>query len=132
MPLEFADYDPDWPELATQAIAELMATLPGLFSVIEHVGSTAVPGLAAKPIIDLMAATDDLDRVVARDGDLRRLAYEFHNAGSRAGCSTAEGLTTPGHTTCMLSRPAPSQTGISDCCATTCAATRTTRPGTAP
>lgn len=81
MPLEYAEDDPDWPDLASQASAELMAALPGLFSAIEHVGSTAVPGLAAKPIIDLMAATDDLDRVVARDGDLRQLGYQFHDAG---------------------------------------------------
>ncbi|HUB40644.1 MAG TPA: GrpB family protein [Streptosporangiaceae bacterium] len=79
MPLEFAEYDPAWPERASEAIAELVAALPGLFSAIEHVGSTAVPGLAAKPIIDLMAAADGLDRVVARDGDLRRLGYEFHD-----------------------------------------------------
>jgi len=39
-----------------------------------------VPGLATKPIIDLMAATDDLDGVAARDGDLRLLGYEFHDA----------------------------------------------------
>ena len=84
MPLEFAEYDPDWPERASQAIAQLVAALPGLFSAIEHVGSTAVPGLAAKPIIDLMAATDDLDRVTLRDGDLHRLGYEFHDAGMPA------------------------------------------------
>jgi len=81
MPLEFAEYDPDWPDLASLAMAELTAALPGLFSAIEHVGSTAVPGLAAKPIIDLMAASDGLDRVVARDGDLLELGYEFHDVG---------------------------------------------------
>jgi len=81
MPLEFAEYDPDWRPAASQAIAELTAALPGLFSAIEHVGSTAVPGLAAKPIIDLMAASDDLDRVVTRDGDLLELGYKFHDVG---------------------------------------------------
>jgi GrpB-like predicted nucleotidyltransferase (UPF0157 family) len=81
VPLDFADYDPDWPRLAAQATGELVTALPGLFSAIEHVGSTSVPGLAAKPIIDLMAATDDLHRVVARDEDLRLLGYQFHDAG---------------------------------------------------
>ena len=84
MALEFAEYDPAWPEMARRAMAELVAALPGLFSAIEHVGSTAVPGLAAKPIIDLMAATDDLDQVALRDEDLRRLGYEFHDAGMPA------------------------------------------------
>jgi GrpB-like predicted nucleotidyltransferase (UPF0157 family) len=54
VPLEFADYDPAWPHLARQAIAELTTAPPGLLSTIEHVGSTSVPGLAAKQIIDLM------------------------------------------------------------------------------
>jgi GrpB-like predicted nucleotidyltransferase (UPF0157 family) len=81
MPVEFAEYDPAWPELASRAMTELTAALPGLFSAIEHIGSTAVPGLAAKPIIDLMAASDDLDRVVARDGDLLELGYKFYDVG---------------------------------------------------
>jgi GrpB-like predicted nucleotidyltransferase (UPF0157 family) len=37
-----------------------------LVSPIEHVGSTAVPGLVAKPVIDLMAQVDDLDAVIGR------------------------------------------------------------------
>lgn len=80
MPIEFADYDPAWPEVADQARAELLTALPGLFSAIEHMGSTSVPGLAAKPIIDLMAATDDLADVVARERDLLSLGYQFHDA----------------------------------------------------
>jgi GrpB-like predicted nucleotidyltransferase (UPF0157 family) len=40
-----------------------------------------VPGLAAKPIIDLMAATGDLDGVGAREGDLHLLGYGFHHTG---------------------------------------------------
>lgn len=41
-----------WAESGRAACAELQA----LFHAIEHVGSTAVPGLAAKPVIDLMAS----------------------------------------------------------------------------
>jgi GrpB-like predicted nucleotidyltransferase (UPF0157 family) len=81
MAIEFSEYDPAWPELAEQAIAEILTAMPGLFSAIEHMGSTSVPGLAAKPIIDLMAASGDLSDVVARDGDLRSLGYEFYDAG---------------------------------------------------
>lgn len=45
---------------------EQLATLlaPWLVDGIEHVGSTAVPGLAAKPVVDLMASVADLDTVV--------------------------------------------------------------------
>ena len=61
MGIEIADYDPRWPALAAEAISELIEALPGAFTRIEHVGSTSVPGLAAKPVIDLMAGTALLD-----------------------------------------------------------------------
>lgn len=60
--IEIADYDPAWPELAAAARAELIAACPGLFEELEHIGSTAVPGLAAKPVIDLMAAVREYER----------------------------------------------------------------------
>jgi GrpB-like predicted nucleotidyltransferase (UPF0157 family) len=60
-----AEPDERWPDLAARAIAGLAPA----FAEIEHVGSTAVPGLAAKPVIDLMASVTDLDAV-----DLDRLA----------------------------------------------------------
>ncbi|WP_211244305.1 GrpB family protein [Actinospica robiniae] len=49
--IQIVDYDPAWPARAADAIAELGSALPGAFAEIEHIGSTAVPGLAAKPII---------------------------------------------------------------------------------
>jgi len=44
---------------------------------IEHIGSTALPGMWAKPIIDLMVAVDDLDGARVWFGDLETLGYEF-------------------------------------------------------
>jgi GrpB-like predicted nucleotidyltransferase (UPF0157 family) len=59
-------YDPGWPAQAEAHAAELRPALsPWLLSPIEHVGSTSVPGLAAKPVIDLMALVSDLDATVA-------------------------------------------------------------------
>lgn len=54
-PVVIADYDPAWP-LRFQREREMIiaACGPDLFVAVEHVGSTSVPGLAAKPIIDLM------------------------------------------------------------------------------
>jgi GrpB-like predicted nucleotidyltransferase (UPF0157 family) len=43
---------------------ELREAVPGIWDHLEHIGSTSVPGLAAKPVIDLMAATTDLDRMI--------------------------------------------------------------------
>lgn len=61
-PLEIVPYDPEWRSWFTDEAERLRRTVPGL--VLHHVGSTAVPGLAAKPIIDLMARVDDLDAPV--------------------------------------------------------------------
>lgn len=81
MPIEIVDYDPAWPARFEQARSELLTALPGLFTAIEHVGSTSVPGLAAKPIIDLMAAADDLAKVASHGGELARIGYHFVDAG---------------------------------------------------
>jgi GrpB-like predicted nucleotidyltransferase (UPF0157 family) len=78
--IEVRDYDPSWPGAARQAIEELAAVLPG---AAEHVGSTAVPGLAAKPVIDLMAATPALDAVLAVEDGLARLGYRRLETGMR-------------------------------------------------
>jgi GrpB-like predicted nucleotidyltransferase (UPF0157 family) len=53
--VELADPDPAWAEHGRQAAAEVQALLgPRLARRVEHYGSTAVPGLAAKPVIDLL------------------------------------------------------------------------------
>jgi GrpB-like predicted nucleotidyltransferase (UPF0157 family) len=69
---EHAEVLPHDPRLTERANAE-RATLtellgPWLADGVEHVGSTAVPGLAAKPVIDLMASVPDPDAVVAQAG----------------------------------------------------------------
>ncbi len=70
---EKAEVLPHDPRLAERARAErgrlagLLA--PWLVDGVEHVGSTAVPGLAAKPVIDLMASVADPDAVVAQAGE---------------------------------------------------------------
>jgi GrpB-like predicted nucleotidyltransferase (UPF0157 family) len=58
--IEVAQYDEAWPVGAAAARAELIPL--GLFAAVEHSGSTSVPGLAAKPVIDLMAAAADRAR----------------------------------------------------------------------
>ena len=56
-----APYDPAWPELFRQEKEHLLSCLPNdLIRRIEHFGSTAVPGLAAKPIVDLLVEVTDL------------------------------------------------------------------------
>ncbi len=71
---EKAEVLPHDPRLAQRARAECgrlaRSLAPWLVDGVEHVGSTAVPGLAAKPVIDLMASVTDPDDVVVRAGEL--------------------------------------------------------------
>ncbi len=58
-PVILVDYDPAWPKLYTLEAARIKAALGGTALQIEHVGSTAVPGLLAKPIIDILLVVAD-------------------------------------------------------------------------
>jgi GrpB-like predicted nucleotidyltransferase (UPF0157 family) len=58
-PIELAEYDPRWPDLFRREEERIRDILGERVLQIEHVGSTAVPGLAAKPIIDILLAVAD-------------------------------------------------------------------------
>ncbi len=60
-------YDPTWPDQFLRERAHLLSCLPNeLIKRIEHFGSTAVPGLAAKPVIDILVEVTDLEATKAR------------------------------------------------------------------
>ena len=54
-----APYDPAWPSLFTRLAQKIHAALGDAILLLEHVGSTSVPGLSAKPIIDMVLAVAD-------------------------------------------------------------------------
>ena len=58
-PITLAEYDPGWPGLFAREAARIRAVLGDIALRIEHVGSTSVPGLAAKPIIDILLVVPD-------------------------------------------------------------------------
>ena len=59
MPVQVVAYSPEWPRAFERVAGPLRAALAGLPSAaVEHVGSTAVPGLAAKPILDIDVIVD--------------------------------------------------------------------------
>lgn len=67
---EVCEHDPRWASRARAEGESLTALLaPWLVDGVEHIGSTSVPGLAAKPIVDVMASVTDLDLVVAEASD---------------------------------------------------------------
>jgi GrpB-like predicted nucleotidyltransferase (UPF0157 family) len=57
-PIEVVDYDPRWAEAFEYERKRLSEVLGDLARAIEHVGSTAVPGLGAKPILDIMVGVE--------------------------------------------------------------------------
>jgi GrpB-like predicted nucleotidyltransferase (UPF0157 family) len=69
------DYDPDWPRRFETLRFSLWSAVADIADTIEHVGSTAVPGLAAKPIIDIDIVVPD-DAVEEGIGRLTALGYE--------------------------------------------------------
>ncbi len=84
-PIVIHDYDPHWPALFEACRTRITSVLGPLAQRIEHVGSTAVPALAAKPIIDLIVVIPtraDLPAVIAR---LQLLGYMHEGDGSISG-----------------------------------------------
>lgn len=57
--IKIVDYDPSWPKVFGTHALKIKKALGGSALRIEHIGSTSVPGLAAKPIIDLLVVVHD-------------------------------------------------------------------------
>ena len=74
-PIEFSEYDPAWPALYTREEARIRAALGPRVVRIEHTGSTSVPGLAAKPIIDITMLLADVNDEAAYVPDLEAAGY---------------------------------------------------------
>ncbi len=77
--IELVPYDPQWPEMAKTEIKILRAALPpNSILDIQHVGSTAIPGILAKPIIDIQIAVASLPAIkkIAID-TLKTLDYQY-------------------------------------------------------
>jgi len=83
---QLADYDPAWPELFEEEKSRLEGVLQGISKSVEHYGSTAVPGLAAKPILDILVGVSPLEDWEKCRAPLKSLGYDY-----------AEGAEVPGH-----------------------------------
>jgi GrpB-like predicted nucleotidyltransferase (UPF0157 family) len=76
-PVLLAGYDPAWPGLYEREAARIRSVLGGRVLLLEHVGSTSVPGLAAKPIIDILLVVADAAEEDAYVPDLERAGYRL-------------------------------------------------------
>lgn len=75
--MRIVDYDPAWPEMAAAEMARLAAALGEVAVRTEHVGSTAVPGMAAKPIVDLQVSVAAIEPTERYARPLAGLGYLF-------------------------------------------------------
>jgi GrpB-like predicted nucleotidyltransferase (UPF0157 family) len=72
------DPDPRWPDQFAREESRIRGALDGRALAIEHVGSTSVPGLAAKPVIDIVLLVADSADEPAYLPALESVGYHFH------------------------------------------------------
>jgi len=73
--IEVVEYDPAWPELFARERDLLFHTLRDVAVSVHHIGSTSVPGLAAKPIIDILLEVRALAALDAVSGEMEAIGY---------------------------------------------------------
>ncbi len=85
MPTAFANrspptvvaYDPTWPDTFEAAKSQIHRAIAPNIQTIHHVGSTSVPGLPAKPIIDILIGVNDWNNARVTVAPLERIGWEF-------------------------------------------------------
>jgi GrpB-like predicted nucleotidyltransferase (UPF0157 family) len=75
--VEIVPYSCEWPELFALEVRRIQEACAGIVRVIEHIGSTAIPGMPAKPILDLMPGLDLFQDGLETIEPLKRLGYEY-------------------------------------------------------
>jgi len=77
MKIQIVEYDPDWPRLFRGRGEQLRRALGEVALRIDHIGSTSIPGLAAKPIMDIQISVAAFEPLDAFRQPLERLGYIF-------------------------------------------------------
>jgi GrpB-like predicted nucleotidyltransferase (UPF0157 family) len=72
-----APYSVEWPVLFRALREEVLAAFAPSTVAVEHIGSTSVPGLAAKPVIDMLLGAASLGKIETGIGALRGLGYVY-------------------------------------------------------
>lgn len=76
-PVRIVDYNAHWPQRFEEERARILEAIGELVAAVEHIGSTSVPGLAAKPTIDMMVALRDLGDVARTREPLEAIGYSY-------------------------------------------------------
>ncbi|MFD8546068.1 GrpB family protein [Streptomyces sp. NPDC059649] len=75
--IRLAEYDPDWPSRFARERIRILEALGSTARRVDHIGSTSVPGLAAKPIIDIDVSVPDVEAEDDYLGALLAVGYEL-------------------------------------------------------
>ncbi len=73
--IEVVRYDPRWPAMFAAEASLLRLNLPGVIVHIQHMGSTAIPGIKAKPVIDLLVEVEDIDAIDVWNQAMEEIGY---------------------------------------------------------
>jgi GrpB-like predicted nucleotidyltransferase (UPF0157 family) len=76
-PIHVVDYDPNWPSLYEAEKESILTALGNRMIQIEHFGSTSVPGLPAKPVIDIAVGVESLQQAQNYIPSLENLGYKY-------------------------------------------------------
>ncbi|MCX6649136.1 MAG: GrpB family protein [Candidatus Bathyarchaeota archaeon] len=80
-PVVIVPYDPEWPKIYDGERKLILSTTGGIIRSIEHIGSTSVPGLWAKPIIDIIAGVNGPDDAERCRELLLHIGYDDASSG---------------------------------------------------
>ena len=71
------DYTPLWVELYLEEEERIRAAIGHLIIELQHIGSTAIPGIKAKPILDMMAGVAQLEEALLCQAPLESIGYDY-------------------------------------------------------
>jgi GrpB-like predicted nucleotidyltransferase (UPF0157 family) len=77
-PLVITDYNPEWPRMYEKEKTLILQSIGHIIADIEHIGSTSVPGLGAKPIVDIMIGLHRLDDAAECIPRLEAIGHTYH------------------------------------------------------
>lgn len=73
--IEIVAYNPQWPQMYHEEAAKIRAVLAAQIITIHHIGSTAIPNLSAKPVIDMLVEVQQIESVDAYNPQMEQLGY---------------------------------------------------------
>jgi GrpB-like predicted nucleotidyltransferase (UPF0157 family) len=76
-PVELKPHDPEWAAGAERETGRLRTALGNILVRVHHIGSTSIPGLVAKPILDLIPVVRSIDELDQAQGRIEALGYEW-------------------------------------------------------